>query len=579
MTDKKNVFKFPPIATGMIDTFRQGYKFSDLKNDALAGLTIGTVAVPLSMALAIATGVPPEHGLYTAIIAGAIIALTGGSRYNISGPTAAFVVILFPIVKDYGIGGLLLATMMAGVILLLLGVAKMGQLIRFVPYPVVLGFTAGIALIIAILQIPDFLGLRTGKLGDDFIENIGIIASSFGTINPYELGVGLFTLIVLILWPKFKIPLPAPLVGLIVGAVAAYFINKGIGGADIQTIASRFTWKADGIEGTGIPPIPPTLIMPWALPGPDGQPLEITFKLIHTLIGPAFAIATLGAIESLLCAVIADELTHTKHNPNAELIGQGLGNIIAPLFGGITATAAIARTATSVRSGAKSPIAGIIHSIFVLLAVVLFAGLLGYVPMASLGALLFIVAWNMSEAHHCLKIIKTSPRGDVMILLACFGLTIIFDMVVAVAVGVALSATLFISHMTQAFQARKVERHPEMDDVYDHVNIFDINGPLFFGVSEKILTSLRSDETHLKKIFIIDMHDVISIDATTISGLQSIYAQLRANDQSLIIVGASTKIIMALRRAGLYSVRGQLAYCSNFQFTNNVVKRWLEIPS
>ena len=273
MLQKLFSFQLPQFAAGIRDAWRKGYKIADFRNDALAGLTIGTVAVPLSMALAIATGVPPEHGLYTAIIAGAIIALTGGSRFNISGPTAAFVVILFPIVQDYGIGGLLIATMMAGVILLILGFSKMGQLIKFVPHPVVLGFTAGIAIIIAVLQIPDFLGLKTGRLGDDFIENIGIIFSSFSTINPYEMGVGIFTLLVLILWPKTRLPIPGPLVGLIAGALAAYAINHWVNGIDIQTIASRFTWKADGMEGHGIPPIPPSFSMPWSLPGPNGQPL------------------------------------------------------------------------------------------------------------------------------------------------------------------------------------------------------------------------------------------------------------------------------------------------------------------
>ncbi|CAI3923319.1 C4-dicarboxylic acid transporter DauA [Commensalibacter communis] len=575
MHNKKTILKAPPIATGMIDTFRKGYRFSDFKNDALAGLTIGTVAVPLSMALAIATGVPPEHGLYTAIVAGALIALTGGSRFNISGPTAAFVVILFPIVKDYGIGGLLLATMMAGTILLLMGLSKMGQLIRFVPYPVVLGFTAGIAIIIAILQIPDFLGLHTEKLGDDFVENISIIFSSLGTINPYEMGVGLFTLVLLILWPKFKIPLPAPLVGLIVGGIVAYFINKGISGAEIKTIASNFTWHANGMSGNGIPPIPPSLIMPWALPGPDGQPLVITYKLIHSLTGPAFAIATLGAIESLLCAVIADELTDTKHNPNAELIGQGIGNIVAPLFGGITATAAIARTATSIRSGAKSPIAAIIHSIFVLLAVVLFASLLGFVPMASLGALLFIVAWNMSEAKHCIQTIKTSPRSDVIVLLICFGLTIIFDMVIAVAVGVALSAILFIRSMTYASKTALIEEHPELDEIAKDIVVFDINGPLFFGVSERTIASFKSYENLHKKIVVLDMKDVISMDGTTISGLQSIKKQIFNNNQSLIFVGVSTEIILSLKRAGLRKIQGKLTYCSNFQHARDTATRWL----
>lgn len=252
-----------------------------------------------------------------------------------------------------------------------------------------------------------------------------------------------------------------------------------------------------------------------------------------------------------------------------------IGNIIAPLFGGITATAAIARTATSIRSGARSPIAAIIHAIFVLLAVVLFASLLGYVPMASLGALLFIVAWNMSEAKHCIKTIKTSPRSDVSILLICFGLTIVFDMVVAVAVGVALSAVLFIRSMTHASKTSLVEDHPELDEVTDDVVVFDINGPLFFGVAEKTIASLKSYDNLHKKIFIFDMHDVISIDGTTISGLQSIQKQLFKNNQSLIFVGASTEMIVALQRAGLRKTKGQLTYRSNFEYARNIAKAWL----
>lgn len=576
MLQKLFSFQLPQFAAGIRDAWRKGYKIADFRNDALAGLTIGTVAVPLSMALAIATGVPPEHGLYTAIIAGAIIALTGGSRFNISGPTAAFVVILFPIVQDYGIGGLLIATMMAGVILLILGFSKMGQLIKFVPHPVVLGFTAGIAIIIAVLQIPDFLGLKTGRLGDDFIENIGIIFSSFSTINPYEMGVGIFTLLVLILWPKTRLPIPGPLVGLIAGALAAYAINHWVNGIDIQTIASRFTWKADGMEGHGIPPIPPSFSMPWSLPGPNGQPLEISFRLIHTLLGPAFAIAVLGAIESLLCAVIADELTQTKHDPNSELIGQGFGNLIAPLFGGITATAAIARTATSVRSGARSPIAAVIHSLFVLLSVIIFAGLLGLVPMASLGALLFIVAWNMSEAKHFVRTVRTAPINDVAILLTCFGLTVIFDMVIAVAVGVGLAGALFIRNMAAATRTTRVEprNHPTINNLPPEIVLYDIDGPLFFGAAEKALSIIRLYDKNVKTI-IIDMHDVINIDGTAISCLQSLVKDLHRSHISIIFAELSAKNIIVLRRAGIHTSRGMLNYSKNIIQAKNVAFRWL----
>ncbi len=281
---------FPGIATGLRSAFKEGYGLADLRKDVMAGLTIGTVAVPLSMALAIATGVPPQHGLYTAIVAGAIIALTGGSRFNVSGPTAAFVVILFPIVQQYGLGGLLIASMMAGLILVVLGITRMGQLIQFVPYSVVLGFTAGIAVVIAVLQVPDFLGLEVGQLGQHFVENLGRIVTSLPSINPFELGIGLFSLAVLILWPRLKLPIPAPLMGLVAGAVGAYLINSLVGGEGtaVETIASRFTWEIQGNVGSGIPPIPPTFMLPWALPGANGEPLELNFELIRSLIGPAF---------------------------------------------------------------------------------------------------------------------------------------------------------------------------------------------------------------------------------------------------------------------------------------------------
>ncbi|HKL52212.1 MAG TPA: SulP family inorganic anion transporter, partial [Wenzhouxiangellaceae bacterium] len=364
----------PGICTGLRAAWRDGYGLRDLRADLMAGLTIGTVAVPLSMALATATGVPPQHGLYTAIVAGAIIALTGGSRFNVSGPTAAFVVILFPIVQQYGLGGLLIASMMAGVILVALGLTRMGRLIQFVPYPVVLGFTAGIAVVIAILQVPDFLGLETGPLGEHFVDNVSVIAGALNTMDPVEFAVGLFALACMLAWPRFRIPVPAPLIGLAAGALAAFVVNQWMGGVQagpaVETIASRFAWQVGESTGTGIPPIPPTFTAPWLLPGANGEPLTIDFDLIRALLGPAIAIAMLGAIESLLCAVVSDGLTRTRHDPNAELIGQGLGNIVAPLFGGITATAAIARTATNIRSGARSPIAAVVHSLVVLLAVV-----------------------------------------------------------------------------------------------------------------------------------------------------------------------------------------------------------------
>ncbi len=578
-----NRFKLniPAIATGLRAAWGEGYGLTDLRKDVMAGVTTGTVAVPLSMALAIATGVPPQHGLYTAIVAGAIIALTGGARFNVSGPTAAFVVILFPIVQQYGLGGLLLATMLAGGILVLMGLTRLGRLIAFVPYPVVLGFTAGIAVVIAVLQIPDFLGLQVAQLGEHFVENLGHIFSALPSLDAFELGIGLLVLSTLLLWPRLHVPIPAPLVGLAVGAAAAYGVNywfgQGGGEAVVETIASRFTWEADGVPGQGIPPIPPSFVLPWMLPGPAGVPLTLNFELVRALLGPALAIAMLAAIESLLCAAVADGLTKTRHDPNAELIGQGLGNLVAPLFGGITATAAIARTATNIRSGARSPLAAVVHALVVLLAVIAVAGLLGLVPMAALAALLFIVAWNMSDARHVLHLLRSAPPGDVAILVICFGLTVLFDMVLAVAVGVGLAAALFIRRMTLLTQADRVQvpGQAESGPLPMEVAIYDINGPLFFGVAEKALRSLHLVDPKVQ-IIIMDMHDVPSIDGTAIVALQTLIDDMQRKGIALILVGLPLNIIAQLRRAGIRKRLGMLTYSRDLAQAGQVAVRWYQ---
>ncbi|MAM58051.1 MAG: C4-dicarboxylic acid transporter DauA [Salinicola sp.] len=563
----------PGIATAMRAVWREGYGIADLRKDVMAGLTVGTVAVPLSMALAIATGVPPQHGLYTAIVAGAVIALTGGARFSVSGPTAAFVAILFPIVQQHGLGGLLIASMMAGVMLVILGIFRLGRLIEFVPYPVVLGFTAGIAVVIAALQIPDFLGLSVAELGEHFLDNVSRIALSLPSLDPLETGIGIFTLAVMLLWPRARIPVPAPLIGLVAGALAAYCANHWAG-ADVETIASRFSWEANGTSGTGIPPIAPSFALPWLLSGPGGEPLDMSFDLIRALLGPALAIAMLGAIESLLCAVVADGLTRSKHDPNAELIGQGMGNIVAPLFGGITATAAIARTATNIRSGARSPIAALVHAGVVLLAVMALAGLLGLVPMASLAALLFVIAWNMSEARHVLRVLRSSPPGDVVILVVCFALTVLFDMVLAVAVGIGLAAALFIRRMALLTRTDRVdvESHPATLGLPPEVAVYDIDGPLFFGVAEKALTSLHRVDPKVR-IVIIDMEGVPSMDGTAIVAFQALIEAMKRQQVALILVGLPARIIVKLRRAGTRR-DGALTYCRDLSRARTVALRW-----
>lgn len=564
----------PKPGAGMRDAWRAGYSLEDLRRDILAGLTIGIVAVPLAMALAIATGVPPQHGLYTAIIAGAVIALSGGSRFNVSGPTAAFVVILFPIVQQFGLGGLLIATFMAGVILVVMGLARLGVLIQYVPYPVILGFTAGIAVVIATLQVPDFLGLELGPMSQHYLDNLWMILSGLGSINPLELAIGVATLVLMLLWPRLGLPIPAPLIGLVVAAFAAWLLARWLG-LEVETIASRFSWQAEGISGNGIPPIAPGFIRPWQLPGPDGQPLVINGELIRALLGPAFAIAMLAAIESLLCAVIGDGMTRTRHDPNAELIGQGLGNIVVPFFGGITATAAIARTATNIRSGAVSPISALVHAIVVLLAVVAIAGLLGMVPMAALAALLFIVAWNMAEVRHFVHTLRTAPSGDVAVLLTCFGLTVIVDMVLAVAVGMALAAALFIRSIAGLSETRRRDTCAEAKALPGDVAIYDINGPLFFAVAEKALASLRVVDPGIK-IVIIDLHDVPSMDGTAITALRSLSDEMGRHHVALIFSGLSAQQVLKLRRAGVRTQRARLGFCSNLNQACARAKRWRE---
>lgn len=565
----------PVIGAGLRAALRDGYGPADLRKDLLAGLTIGIVAVPLAMALAIATGVPPQYGLYTAIVAGIVIALTGGSRFNVSGPTAAFVVVLLPIVQQHGIGGLLIATIMAGIILVMLGIARMGALIQFVPYPVVLGFTAGIGVVIATFQLPDFLGLDIASASTHYVDRVVAILQALPGMDPAELALGLATLAILLSWPRLRLPVPAPLVGLVFAAVVGWVANQWADGT-IETIASRFSWEFRGQTGQGIPSIAPAFMLPWHQPGPDGAPLQLGFGLIQDLLGPAIAIALLGAIESLLCAVIANGLTQTRHDPNAELVGQGLGNIIAPLFGGITATAAIARTATNIRSGARSPIAAVVHSLVVLLAVVGLAGLLGLVPMAALAALLFVVAWNMSEPHLFMRTLRSAPRGDVAILLTCFLLTVLFDMVLAVGVGVGLAAALFIRSMAQLTHSSRIPGggHPAAAGLPAEVAVYDVNGPLFFAAAERAVSSLHVVDPGVR-VIMLEMTDVPSMDGTAVVAVQGLADELRRQGVALIFVGLQPRMVLKLLRAGLRREEGRLTFCTGIGQAQKVAARWL----
>ncbi|RPH55712.1 C4-dicarboxylic acid transporter DauA [bacterium] len=529
-----------------------GYTAKDLRSDILAGIVVGIVALPLSMALAVASGVAPQYGLYTAIIGGGVIAILGGSMVQVSGPTAAFVVLLAPISAQYGVGGLVLATFMAGVLLMGLGVARLGSLIQFVPYPVTTGFTAGIAVVIATLQLKDFLGLSVARMPEHYLERVGALAQALPSFRWQDLVVGAFTLAILLFWPKITRKVPAPLIGLTLGGALAALLTLWLPGFEVATIQSRFQYTIGGITHGGIPQLPPLPVLPWNLPGPDGQPLGLSFQLIRALAPSAFAIAMLGAIESLLSAVVADGMTGGSHDPDAELLAQGTGNLVAPFFGGIAATGALARTATNIRSGARSPIAAVVHSLFVLLAVLLLAPVLGYLPMASLAALLLIVAWNMSEAKHFVHALRVAPRSDILVLLTCFGLTVVFDMVVSVTVGILLAALLFMKRMAEVSGARLVDQHPiATEGLPKDVLIYEVSGPLFFGAAQRAMNALHRTAMSGVSVMVFDLTSVPAMDATGLVSLESAIDRLHALGVFVVLGGVQSQPLRVLARSGL----------------------------
>ncbi|MBF6623354.1 MAG: C4-dicarboxylic acid transporter DauA [Pseudomonas stutzeri] len=566
---------FPPLFAAWRQALRSGYNGRALRGDISAGLTVGIIAIPLAMALAIAVGAPPQHGLYTVLVAAPLIALTGGSRFNVSGPTAAFVVILLPITQQFGLGGLLLCTMLAGLILIAMGLLRAGRLIAFVPYPVILGFTAGIGIVIATLQLKDVFGLNITEQPQHYIEQIGLLVSSLPSAQLGDGLVAALCLAVLILWPRWVPKVPGHLAALTVGALAGLALEAS--GLSVATLGERFSYSIDGVSHPGIPPFLPDFAWPWTLPGPDGQPLVLSFELLHQLLAPAFAIAMLGAIESLLCAVVADGMTGSSHDPNAELLGQGIGNLVAPLFGGITATAAIARSAANVRAGAFSPLAAIIHAGVVLVAILWLAPLFSHLPMAALAALLLMVAWNMSEVPHVLKTLRIAPRSDVLVLLTCLVLTVVFDMVLAVGVGLLLAAGLFIKRMSDLTDTTSLRDSQKrlFADLPEHVAAYTIRGPLFFGAAEKALSVLRRFNPEVK-VVIVDISGVPMLDMTALAALENVLVDYRKQDIALIIVGCSSSVRLKLRHAGIRSLPGHLHYVRDLAQSKQQAQRLLQ---
>ena len=540
--------------------FSGQYSRKHFGQDAIAGLTVGLIAIPLSMALAIACGLPPQYGLYTAIIAGFIMALTGGSAVSISGPTAAFVVILLPIVQSYGLAGLMVATIMAGVLLVVMALMRLGRFIEYVPEPVTLGFTGGIAVVIATLQLKDFFGLPIVQMPNHFIDKVPVITSHFSQLYWPEMTVGISTLASLVCIRKLTQRVPPHIPALLIGTAVSLLLS--VNGYQISTIGSSFQYLAtDGSLANGIPATLPAFNWPWQVTLPGSDALVFDLNTVQALLSAAFAIAMLGAIESLLCAVVLDGMTQSRHSANSELLGQGIGNIITPFLGGFTGTAALARSVANVKAGAQSPLAGMIHALVVLLALLFFTKALSALPMAAMAALLLMVAWNMSEAPKALHLIRTAPKEDIWVFLTCFSLTVVFDMVIAITVGILLSAVLFMQQLAKLTRLRRVDDkdHPVLPDVHG----FRIDGPLFFAAAERIFAEL-AQQTKAAKGIILDLQGVQLLDAGGLSALNRLITQCQKEGSYLVLCQLNFQPLKTLARAGTQPKPGVLHFSSTW---------------
>ncbi len=545
-----------PLAKAIRETWEQGYRFPDFFADLGAGLSIGIIAIPMTMAVAIACGVQPEHGLYGAIIAGPLIGLLGGSRLSISGPVAELAVLIYPVVYQFGFGGLMLVTWMAGLILLAMGLAKLGRVIEFIPYPVTTGFIAGTGVVICALQIKDFFGLDLLVQPKYFVDRLLGLAAAFPTWKIGDTTVGIITLMVMIFWPRLKLRIPAHLIAMVVGSLA---------GMALPLISPEWSFETIGSRYGGIPQTLPQLFSFKA---------TLDLEAIRILFSSAFAIAMLCSIKALLCAVVLDGMTGTKHNPNAELIAHGIGNLVLPFFGGIASTSALSRSVANLRVGARSPIAAVIHGVAILLVILIFAPFLSYLPMAALAALLLMAAWQIFDFQHCLQIVRVGTRSDVAVLLICFGLTVLLDMVIAVGVGMVLAALLFMKQMANITGGRWLleAKHWNMKKrLPAHVMVYEVSGPLFFGAAEKAMSTLREHSSGLK-VLILQMHGVPTIDISGVVALQSALESLHQKRIFVILSEVQAQPMEALKRAGLEPDGEKLAIAENMQSSIQLAK-------
>lgn len=527
----------------------RNYKKEQLVKDITAGIIVAIIALPLSIALALASGVEPACGVYTAIFAGFVVSFLGGSRVQIAGPTAAFATVVAGIVATQGMDGLVIATILAGIFLILMGVFKLGSLIKFIPYTITTGFTAGIAVTILIGQIKDFLGLQyaAGVKPIEAIEKMEANIEAIGTFSWQALLVGVISLAILVIYPKFEKRVPPSLIAVVVGALMVKFIPGLDGG--VFTIGELYTIPS------GFPK--------FALTG-----MDFSFEKVSAVLPDAFTIAILAAIESLLSCVVADTMVNSRHNSNAELVAQGMGNIASVLFGGIPATGAIARTAANAKNGGRTPIAGMVHAVVLLLVLLFLMPLAGLIPMPTIAAILFMVAFNMSEYKKFIATIKTAPKSDTVVMVITFGLTIVFDLVIAIEVGMLLAAMLFMKRMSEETTVKGwsyVESENDKDSlelrtVPQHVRVYEVSGPLFFGVADKILDVTFKEYT---SCLVLRMRGVPAIDATAMNSLQQLYKKCESQGITLILSHVNDQPLQAMKKSGFYKNVGAENFCAH----------------
>jgi len=533
----KNMFR-PKLFT----VLKEGYSKKSFLSDLTAGTIVGIVSLPLAIAFAIASGVKPEQGLYTAIIAGIIVAVFGGSRVQIAGPTGAFIVIVYGIVQKYGIDGLTAATLISGVILILMGVARLGTLLKFIPYPLTVGFTSGIALIIFTSQIKDFLGLPINDLPADFMSKWYVYFHNFSSVSLDAIAISGFSLLIIIFWPRISHKIPGPLVAIIAVTVIVQIIN-----IKVDTIYSKFGSVPSSIPSPRLP--------------------SLNWETVTGVFSPALTLAILGSIESLLSAVVSDGMIRSRHRSNMELVAQGIANIFSPIFGGIPATGAIARTATNVKNGGRTPVAGIVQGVVLFLIMIFFGKWASLIPIPTLSAILVVVAYNMSEWRSFRKLLK-SPKSDVAVMLLTFVLTVVVDLTVAIEVGVVLSAMFFMKRMAEVSQVNAITKDIKDDfegkeennetslKMPDSVEIFEVYGSLFFGAVEQFTESMRVIEKK-PKYLILETRNLLSIDASGIRAIEDLQQQLKKQKTRFLISGLHKQPLFAIVQAELIDKIGE----------------------